>query len=115
MQQKQDHDKRHYNHFFNQLIFYIADGCLDQFGPVICHFKLYTFRQSFLYIRHFLFHVFNHLLAFSPYRITTIPPTTSPSPFSSNMPSRRSPPICTEPISFTRTGIPLLLPTAILS
>ena len=37
-----------------------------------------------------------------------MPPTTSPSPFSSKIPSLNSPPICTDPMSFIRTGTPYL-------
>ena len=43
---------------------------------------------------------------FSPYLITTIPPTTSPSPLRSSSPRRMSAPTCTVAMSFTLTGIP---------
>ncbi len=46
------------------------------------------------------------LSAFSPGRITTMPPTTSPSPSRSAMPRRISGPSATVATSFTSTGVP---------
>jgi hypothetical protein len=44
--------------------------------------------------------------AFSPWRITTIPVTTSPRPSRSATPRRMSGPSCTRATSITRTGVP---------
>ena len=44
--------------------------------------------------------------AFSPKRITTMPPTASPRPSRSAMPRRTAGPIVTRPNSATRTGVP---------
>ncbi len=54
--------------------------------------------------------------AFSPKRMTTIPPTTSPSPFKSARPRRMSGPNRTVATSRKRMGVPAALtPTAIFS
>ena len=47
--------------------------------------------------------------AFSPWRITTIPDTTSPVPSRSATPRRRSGPTVTSPMSRIRIGVPLSL------
>ena len=47
--------------------------------------------------------------AFSPWRITTIPDTTSPVPSRSATPRRRSGPTVTLPMSRIRIGVPLSL------
>ncbi len=44
--------------------------------------------------------------AFSPYRMTTMPPTTSPRPSRSATPRRTSGAMCTSATSATRTGVP---------
>ncbi len=44
--------------------------------------------------------------AFSPWRITTMPPTTSPSPLKSATPRRISGPSATVATSFTWMGVP---------
>ena len=54
--------------------------------------------------------------AFSPYRMTTIPPTTCPFPSFSMEPRRISPPSCTVPMLRMVTGTPFgPVPTTISS
>ena len=54
--------------------------------------------------------------AFSPNRITTMPPTASPRPSSSAMPRRTAGPMLTRPSSATRTGVPFAVaPTTTFS
>ena len=97
MEQENDADKRHDEHLFDELVAKVMHGAQDQVGSVVDRHDPDIRRQPLLDGFDFFLHRSNTRSAFSPNRMTTIPPTTSPLPSSSATPRRISGPSALKP------------------